>query len=304
VGAVVPASILHLGSNGAANVYVTLCNAATGGKPAIIGLSNSGDVLVAVSSNNNLLFVTSNVERMRITSNGLIGIGTASPGNAVTIVTTSATTIPLSVTGVGTSGGGTPVAQFFNSNGVPVIVIGNYSNSNLFINYTSNTNTAQIGVYGGTSAIYITSNNVGVGITPSYPLHVAGQVFTPSNYMSTAYCGFGPILLSQIQASGQTNVPIINATTIKTLLPTMKWARLSVFRWYTGGAAPNSAYNGNSTYVCEIFITNQNNMSMINYLQTQSDGWSTGMSLSANTLYISGSWAEISWYNIHAIEWF
>ena len=174
LGTSAPASILHLGSNGAANVIVTLCNAATGGRPATVGLSNSGDIVVACASNNNLLLVTSNSERMRVTSNGLVGIGTAAPGSTLTVVSSAGTTIPLNVTGVGVGGGGSPVAQFFNSNGAPVVLVGSHPNSNLYINYASNTNTAQVGVYGGTGTINITSNNVGLGTgTPAYNLEVA-----------------------------------------------------------------------------------------------------------------------------------
>lgn len=80
IGTAAPASILHLGSNAAANVMVTMCNATTGGSPAYLGLSNSGDAVVATRSNSGIIFLTSNVERMRVSSNGLVGIGTSAPG--------------------------------------------------------------------------------------------------------------------------------------------------------------------------------------------------------------------------------
>ena len=79
IGTAAPTSLLHLGSSYASNVIITLCNLATGGMPARLGLSNTGDVLMGTGSNHGIVFVTSNVERMRVNSNGFIGIGTSNP---------------------------------------------------------------------------------------------------------------------------------------------------------------------------------------------------------------------------------
>lgn len=85
LGTSAPSSILHLASNAAANVMVTLCNTITGSRPILIGLSNSGEFAIATSSNHGIVFLTSNVERARVTSNGMVGIGTSNPLSALHI---------------------------------------------------------------------------------------------------------------------------------------------------------------------------------------------------------------------------
>jgi hypothetical protein len=121
-----------------------------------------------------------------------VGIGTSSPGNPLTVISTSTTVIPLSVTGSGINGGGSPVAQFLNSNATPVILFGSAPASNLYINYTSNTNTAQLGLYNGNITMSVTSNYVGIGTsTPTAPLtlsSLSGRVALLQGTSNTGSC--------------------------------------------------------------------------------------------------------------------
>lgn len=225
LGTAAPASTVHLGTAFASNVMVTLCNTVTGGRPASIGLSNSGEMVVSTASNHSFVLMTSNIERMRVTSNGLVGIGTAAPACALTVLSSSAT-IPLNVTGVGTGGGGTPVAQFFNSNGVPVVLVGSHPNSNIYLNYTSNTNTAQMGVYGGTTSINITSNGIGVGTSaPTTMLHMFNGQLTMEN---TGYAVGASNVISFRHYNGSTGYP---TPQVMSYLPGNNMADL---RFYTG----------------------------------------------------------------------
>lgn len=106
-----------------------------------------------------------------------VGIGTTSPGSPLTVISTSTTVVPLSVTGSGTGGGGSPIAQFLNSNGIPVVLMGSHTNSNLYINYSSNTNTAQLGIFSATNTFNITPFSIGIGTTTPHSqskLHLSG----------------------------------------------------------------------------------------------------------------------------------
>lgn len=79
IGSTAPNSILYLASNASTNVYITMCNTQTGGRPSTLGLSNTGEVVITSASNYGIIMQTSNVERMRITSNGFVGINQTNP---------------------------------------------------------------------------------------------------------------------------------------------------------------------------------------------------------------------------------
>jgi hypothetical protein len=158
IGTTTPSSILHLASNAATNVIITLCNTTTGANPAYIGLSNSGQLVLATVSNHAIALLTSNVERMRITSNGFVGIGTTAPSSILHLASNAAANVL--VTFCNTATGANPATFGLNSTGDVLLTA--TSNNNLVFG-TSNV-----------ERMRITSNgNVGIGATnPQYLLHV------------------------------------------------------------------------------------------------------------------------------------
>jgi hypothetical protein len=133
----------------------------------------NGDIQITMSNvqSNAIRFLQNSTEYMRVSSNGFVGIGTTIP------------TAPLTVIGTGNGGGGTPIAYFLNSTGPPLIEIGSAINSNLYINYYSNLNYSQLGIYNGSSTLNITNSNI--GINTSTPL----SKFTIKNGYSEGVSG-------------------------------------------------------------------------------------------------------------------
>ena len=177
IGAAAPSSILHLASNGLANVYITLCNASTGSLPAVIGISNNGDMLLSTASNDNIIFVTSNAERVRIGSNGYVGIGNSNPQYPIDISgNTNIGTSTLSLTTSNTVPA-TPVAYYaFNSAAPMADSVGTYT-------LVATGTYAQVPGVSGGGAIHLTNQNGAVaptnfvryaaGITNAPPLSVS-----------------------------------------------------------------------------------------------------------------------------------
>ena len=180
LGASAPASILHLASNGSANVYVTLCNAGTGSRPATIGISNSGDIVLATASNHNLLLVTSNSERIRVTSNGFLGIGTGAPASMIHTYNGQVTMENTNYV-VGASN----VISFKHSTMVPQIMSYLPGNNMGDLRFYVSSNASQ------TLVMTLEGSNVGIGTaTPTSTLHVYGK-----SYLS-AYPGRSEITIN------------------------------------------------------------------------------------------------------------
>ena len=134
-------------------------------------------------SDGNLAFATNNAERIRIDSNGNLGIGTTSPGEKLDIVGKQI------FSGTGTSHYGNPASFNTASNGDKVIFYNNGtsydgrmgvgSTSNLWLkSYGETANEGDIEFYAGGSnrAIIKGSGNVGIGTTaPGEKLTVSGD---------------------------------------------------------------------------------------------------------------------------------
>lgn len=178
IGTTVPTSTLHLASNAPAPVLVTLCNAATGGMPALVGLSNSGDIVLASTSNYSLSFQTSNVERMRVNSNGYIGLGTLFPNSILHLASNAAASVLVTMCNTATAGRPALVG-LSNSGDMLLSCQSNYSisfqtsnierlrvNSNGFIGVNQLAPAAQLDVNGN---INCSSNlTVGTSNAPGY----------------------------------------------------------------------------------------------------------------------------------------
>jgi hypothetical protein len=129
-------------------------------------------------------FYTSRQERLRITSAGLVGIGTSSPSTNLHIGSGSGTGL-----GVLLSRGVT--TNFFEAHDGTKTFIGGTDNTNAFVKVGSLSNHPVAIVQGNASAIYIdTSQRVGIGTTTaSETLHVAGNALIAGTSQSTLTVG-------------------------------------------------------------------------------------------------------------------
>jgi len=168
---------------------------------------------------------------MRISSSGYVGIGTSNP------------TAPLTVIGTGIGGGGTPIAYFLNSNGISLIEIGSAINSNLYINYYSNLNYSQLGIYNGSATLNITSSIF--GINTSTPL----SKFTIKNGYSEGITGgfcidatdggtYNMVLASYLQGGAQVGYRF----TVNNLAATASNALCLGYNGYIGLGTSNPSY--------------------------------------------------------------
>jgi len=132
-----------------------------GTRKALIGV-DSDNLQIAVDSGNYLQFRTNSTERMRITNDGYVGIGTSSPGSYLHIYAQS---------------GATGEIRLQSSNGRTYAVGSTgtaYGSANNFIIYD---------ITGAAERLRIQSDgNVGIGLTsPSYNLSISGSVGLQGN---------------------------------------------------------------------------------------------------------------------------
>jgi len=202
-----PQSLLHLSSVLQTNaVDIRFTDATTGytsNDGFIIGKDSNQNGVIWNYENNDIIFGTSNRERLRITSNGRIGIGTNNPqatldirgdvniAGSLTINNSNLNNInirfnsniffynsnqELNISNLtATSNTFTFTNDFINMNNL--IINGNiYKSSNLIENYWQRTPT-------NSNNIYYNLGNIGIGITnPSFKLHIIGDVNITGNY--------------------------------------------------------------------------------------------------------------------------
>ena len=145
-----------------------------GGVGARIQASAAGAWTTGSTSESNLIFLTTPAgattptERLRITSAGLVGIGTSSPGQALTVARSGLSNQNLSFDVSGTGNG---IISSSDSSSLKDLTISNTSTSKNIIIKTTNSSAVL-----GTSVVVNGEGRVGIGTTsPSETLEVAGN---------------------------------------------------------------------------------------------------------------------------------
>lgn len=159
-----------------------------GTETGFIQTFQNGELNIGTASSAFVNFYTNNTERMRITSTGLVGIGTISPANTLhvygpAVFTSTATNAGLGTIYLGVAG----------NNNIPIFEINAASGTNAFRIFNSgNWRLGPTGSYGvglitnNIQRLYIDSDgNVGIGTSsPSAKLHVMDTAGTASTVLA------------------------------------------------------------------------------------------------------------------------
>ncbi|NBO50295.1 MAG: hypothetical protein EBU80_11375, partial [Chitinophagia bacterium] len=193
-------------------------------------LTNSSNLIIRTESNNDIILNTSNIERLRITGNGNIGIGSTVPIVALDVGLGTIKTTVLSNNSdlifntnniqrlrISSSG----LINTSNNNleiGTGTINVSNIITSNIYVNNLSNQGDINVSALGKNRIVFntddnqrltITSNgNIGIGtINPNFLLDVNGIINTNQLFSSN-------IITSNLNVIGDTT--ILNTTIYQT----------------------------------------------------------------------------------------
>ena len=177
IGTSSPASLLHIESSSAPTLRIDDSDTSGAfllqqdGANGSALLSSAGTFSIGVSNDNaasTLTFLTRNNERLRIASDGLVGIGTTSPANELVINKSgSAANCKLEIS---QSGGGGGTSEILFSDAVS-------GRGRIFYDHGSNPEGLKFEAAGTQTLIVTTGGNVGIGTTsPSELLQVAGTL--------------------------------------------------------------------------------------------------------------------------------
>jgi len=140
----------HVSDSGAN--YHAFTNSTTGTGTTdglVVGISGDEDALIWNHEDEHMLFATNNTERMRIDSQGRLGVGTIAPGMILDVDGSSAAN---------------DIARFSGANSGTLIF--RNATSNEFIMHTSTSDALVFGTNGNTERMRIdSSGNIGVGLT-------------------------------------------------------------------------------------------------------------------------------------------
>jgi hypothetical protein len=161
----------------AANTRIRFTNTA-GTASALLFGADSGSTFLGAETNAPVYFITNNTERMRIDASGNVGIGTASPGDKLTVSGANALVRATATSGYGAfyanGATGSPAYYFFGVNGTETARISSDASNNIVFNTGS----------GATQQLAIASTG---GITSASLADAVGYKGTPLNEQSTAY---------------------------------------------------------------------------------------------------------------------
>ena len=164
IGATSAGGLFSVHQSASAANYINITNGVTGSSSwsngMLLGPNASGDALVWQNENSALRFGTNNLDRMRITAAGLVGINSTSPATALDIQSTK-NSDGLTITKAGTR------SAFLGHNGS--------GNEGLLILREGGTNKIQL--YAETNQdSFINSGNFGIGTdNPTNLLHIDGE---------------------------------------------------------------------------------------------------------------------------------
>jgi len=153
-----PVSMLHL-RKASGEFGIRLTNDATGhttGDGGFIHLDANNDLDIGTKDSTNFIFKTANTERMRIQSDGKVGIGTSSPASELHINDGSLRVV-----------GSNERILVIEDGGQNSVELGHSTSSTHdgFMALTDDSGTTQVLLTSGTNANYINNGNLGLGTT-------------------------------------------------------------------------------------------------------------------------------------------
>ena len=195
-------------------------------------LGTTSEIRLAAYAAIPLTFYTSNTERLRITSGGLVGIGVSNPQQSIE----TSGSIRL-------SSGGSRVVEFLqNVNAAAYTGPGFYSQSSLGYGVGSGGTHRWIGIDGNTEMMRLTSTGLGIGTTsPSATLQVSPSSGSANFQVSRGSKG---LQINQDSDTADPNINAIGTTAIKFLRDGSESARIDTSGRLLVGTSSDPTYGG------------------------------------------------------------